>query len=154
MMQQQQEPSNNNIASAYLVNNLSNEGEHVAEESKSHRKMGRTCSYNDCNTQASFKFPTEKDRVFCAKHKVKGMLDYRSRKCEHADCTTIASFNFYGLKKRRYCKIHAEPGMLVLEYLHNTFRDVIPFIMFCFATVRETKGNSCYNDDKPGYYFG
>lgn len=95
-----------------------------SQELKTNKKIGRTCISEGCSTQASFRFPNEKDNVYCAKHKLSGMIDYRSRKCEHPDCTTIASFNFFGLKKRRFCKLHAEPGMLVA---FRTYRHSIQF---------------------------
>lgn len=83
---------------------------------RSHSKSYKICQYDECKTQASFKFPDEKKVRFCAKHKLAGMVDCRSKRCEHQNCPVIASFNVVGEKKRRFCKLHAQPGMEVDIY--------------------------------------
>lgn len=77
-------------------------------------KSYKMCQSENCKTQASFKFVDEKKVRFCAKHKLPGMADYRSKRCENPSCHVIASFNVLGEKKRRFCKLHAEPGMEVM----------------------------------------
>jgi len=74
-------------------------------------KSYKICQHENCNTQASFKNPEDKKVRFCAKHKLPGMNDCRSKRCEFDSCHVIASFNIVGEKKRRFCKAHAEPGM-------------------------------------------
>lgn len=76
-------------------------------------KSYKMCQFENCKTQASFKFGDEKKVRFCAKHKLPGMADCRSKRCENPSCHVIASFNVLGEKKRRFCKLHAEPGMEV-----------------------------------------
>lgn len=76
-------------------------------------RLSTLCAFDECKTQASFRNPDGKDQIYCAKHKLPGMVDFRSRKCEYSNCSTNASFNYPGLKKRRFCKQHAERGMIV-----------------------------------------
>eukprot|EP01036_Dinobryon_divergens_P030012 gene30012-39198_t len=78
-------------------------------------RLSTLCGFDDCKTQASFRNPDGKDQIYCAKHKLPGMIDFRSRKCENSNCSTNASFNYPGLKKRRFCKQHAERGMIYLR---------------------------------------
>ena len=87
----------------------------VDDQDKS-SKSYKICQFDDCKTQASFKFVNEKKVRFCAKHKLPGMTDCRSKRCENPNCHVIASFNVLGEKKRRFCKLHAEPGMEVQNY--------------------------------------
>jgi len=79
-------------------------------------KSYKICQHENCNTQASFKHQEDKKVRFCAKHKLPGMNDCRSKRCEYDSCHVIASFNIVGEKKRRYCKAHAEPGMEVMSF--------------------------------------
>lgn len=99
------------------------------------------CAFVGCSTQASFRHPNGKDRIFCAKHKGVGMIDFRSRKCEYPNCLTNASFNFYGMKKRRFCKIHAEPGMIVKRLFSEIPLVSVSLIMHVFFSIW---GETCH----------
>ena len=84
-----------------------------AKTRKKKVRLSSLCGFEGCKTQASFRNPDGREHIYCAKHKLPGMVDFRSRKCEYTNCITNASFNYPGLKKRRFCKLHAEQGMIV-----------------------------------------
>ena len=108
------------------------------EDQDKSAKSYKICQFEDCKTQASFKFIDDKKVRYCAKHKHPGMVDCRSKRCENPTCHVIASFNIVGDKKRRFCKLHAEPGMEV-GYLLYRFWLLLAFLYSVLCSMLAVK---------------
>mmetsp|Transcript_7938 Transcript_7938/g.10467 ORF Transcript_7938/g.10467 Transcript_7938/m.10467 type:complete len:374 (+) Transcript_7938:68-1189(+) len=70
------------------------------------------CREEGCTKQASFNYPGEVKRKFCAKHALDGMHCMMKKTCKFEGCTTQASYNHPDLKERRFCFKHKAPWMV------------------------------------------
>ena len=55
----------------------------------------------------------EKKGIYCAKHKLEGMVDVKNKRCAEPGCNKGPSFNMEGEEKALYCKRHGEPKGMV-----------------------------------------
>jgi hypothetical protein len=55
------------------------------------------CKHADCTKRSGFNFDNEKQGVYCAEHKLDGMVNVVDRRCKHSDCMKRPGFNFEGL---------------------------------------------------------
>ena len=60
----------------------------------------------------SFNKPGEKDKLYCCKHALDGMIDVVSKRCAEPGCDTRPSYNKPGEKAGLYCSTHALDGMV------------------------------------------
>ena len=70
------------------------------------------CCEEDCGKRAIYNFQGEKTALYCASHKIDGMINLKSKKCCQEDCEKLASCNFPGEKTRLYCASHKIDGMI------------------------------------------
>lgn len=80
-----------------------------------HREKGmvdvrnHTCIHPGCTTRAGFSIKG-KPAQYCAKHKLTGMINYRS--CSHDGCEKYPSYNEPGTSSGRFCAAHKLDGMV------------------------------------------
>jgi hypothetical protein len=67
-----------------------------------------TCIAEDCKVYASYNVPGETTAIYCATHKLDGMINLRIKRCHSVGCGKCASFGHTTLQ---FCKAHAEDGM-------------------------------------------
>ena len=72
----------------------------------------RRCIQIDCDKQPNFNLPGEKIAVYCATHKLSGMIDIISKRCIQIDCDKRPNFNLPGETVGLYCVSHKLPGMI------------------------------------------
>ena len=72
------------------------------------------CKFDGCTKKANSNFKNEKERIFCAKHKEKNMidLDEKTKYCIVIECTTRASYNYVNENKAIYCTQHKKENMI------------------------------------------
>ena len=68
------------------------------------------CFYNGCPTNPYYNYEGNHP-MFCAKHKLKGMIDVRSSHCIHPNCKRQSIYNVPN-EKARYCSIHKNKDMI------------------------------------------
>lgn len=75
-----------------------------------------SCAYEGCTVTPRFNTKGVKPAVFCATHKLDGMIDVISQRCEFPECDTMATFNFAGKRGRRFCSQHKLDGMVDVKH--------------------------------------
>lgn len=75
----------------------------------------RTCKHNGCTTFPCYNYSGETSGLFCASHKLDGMINIRTKTCKHSGCKKSPSF---GTTTPQYCKTHATTEMrnLIAKY--------------------------------------
>jgi len=76
------------------------------------KTIKKKCEHGGCTKKPSFNSEGLRKAKFCAKHKLKGMLNVRSIRCEHNGCSNWPIFKFEGEEKYRFCVQHKEEGMV------------------------------------------
>ena len=79
--------------------------------------MPRKCINNECNKHASCNYPNEKGGLYCATHKLYGMVNVTSKKCAENGCNKIPYFNYPNKKGGMYCANHKLDEMV--DVLHK-----------------------------------
>jgi len=103
----------------------------------------QTCSYDECNIQASFNYFGQKKWLYCFDHKLENMVDVKSRKCIFPKCMVIPSFNYDGQKKGLYCFDHKLENML--DVLSDKCIYLNCNIIASFNFWGQKKGIYCYD---------
>jgi hypothetical protein len=70
------------------------------------------CIYPDCKTIPNFNADGEKKALYCATHKLDGMVDVKNKTCIHPHCKVRPNYNADGEKKALYCSEHKLDGMI------------------------------------------
>ena len=70
--------------------------------SKFIKKKAKFCKHNECNKQPTFNYINNKTTLYCRDHKLKNMIDIKSKKCIKCN-NKIPSFNYENEKKALYC---------------------------------------------------
>ena len=63
-----------------------------------------------CNVRSSFNVKGEKKGLYCAQHKLEGMVNVLKPTC--IECDVTPNFNVKGGKKALYCVQHKLDGMV------------------------------------------
>ena len=74
------------------------------------------CKEENCKKHPSFNFEGEKKKLYCSKHKLKGMIDIINKRCIFKDCKKQPTFNFEGKKKKLYCSKHKKDNMIDIAH--------------------------------------
>lgn len=69
------------------------------------------CSYENCNTRATYGYPGTTHRIYCSSHAVDGMITLE-KVCEEIGCNTIPS---YGYIKKTHCALHKANDMILVN---------------------------------------
>lgn len=101
--------------------------------------LSASCQHEGCITRPSFG-PKGGKRLFCAKHKMEGMVSTNTI-CDHEGCKTSATFNFPGETTVRFCSKHKEVGMTSIRAKHCQDEGCMIYPLFNFPT--EKKGIFC-----------
>jgi hypothetical protein len=99
------------------------------------------CIYPDCKKQPSYNADGEKKALYCAAHKLVGMVNVINKMCIYPDCKTIPVYNIDGETKGLYCFAHKLDGMVDVRNktcIHPRCK-TIP----AFNIAGETKGLYC-----------
>ena len=78
--------------------------------------MGKTCIHENCKTRSSYNSPGEKKPLYCATHKLEGMVDVKHKTCIYENCKLQPSYNSPGEKMRLYCATHKLEGMVNVKH--------------------------------------
>ena len=70
------------------------------------------CIEKDCKIQPVFNFEGNIKALYCYAHKLKGMVDVKSKTCIHEGCKIRPVYNFEGDTKGLYCLKHKKNGMI------------------------------------------
>ena len=72
------------------------------------------CLYRGCSCkQPCFNVKGEKKGIYCAKHKLEGMVDVKSKHCAELGCKIRPTYNFEGNKPPLYCSTHGKAKGMV-----------------------------------------
>ena len=74
------------------------------------------CIYPDCKTQPIYNADGETKALYCAAHKLVGMVNVKSKTCIYPDCKTIPIYNADGETKALYCSEHKLDGMVDVKH--------------------------------------
>jgi len=74
--------------------------------------MTAFCIHVNCKSQPNFNIPSEKQGIYCKKHKLTGMINVFANICIHENCQTQSLYNIPSVKKGLYCKKHKLTGMI------------------------------------------
>jgi hypothetical protein len=70
------------------------------------------CIHPNCKTRPTYNKEHETKALYCAIHKLEGMVDVKNKTCIHSNCKTIPNYNKEGETKALYCAIHKLEGMV------------------------------------------
>jgi len=70
------------------------------------------CIYPDCKTSATYNFQGQTKRLYCATHKLDGMVNLKNKLCIHPNCKIRPSYNLEVETKALYCNTHKLNGMV------------------------------------------
>ena len=71
----------------------------------------KKCLETECNKRPNFNIPSERQAIYCFKHKKIGMENVTNKKCLEPDCNKIPSFNIISESQGVYCFKHKKIGM-------------------------------------------
>ena len=54
------------------------------------------CKHAGCTKQPIFNTLGQKERLYCAAHKLPGMVNVKHKVCQHDGCTKVPTFNTPG----------------------------------------------------------
>lgn len=109
----------------------------------------RICHQPGCGKWASFNTPNIPVPLYCAVHKLSGMVNVRNQKrCEAAECSTRPVFNVEGQKSGRFCIKHRHPGMI--DVSSRTCEDSSCRKQPSFNAIGESQGRFCSAHRHPG----
>ena len=76
------------------------------------------CIHPNCKVQPGYNAEGETKALYCATHKLDGMVDVKAKTCIYPNCKTRPSYNAEGEAKALYCATHKLEGMVNVN--HNT----------------------------------
>lgn len=76
----------------------------------SNKKKDR-CQHVGCDKWASFNMEGKSARLYCAAHKISGMVNLKNGFCEQPHCKKRPLYNLPRESKGRFCAEHQQPGM-------------------------------------------
>jgi hypothetical protein len=79
----------------------------------------RKCKYDNCRTYPCFNYKQFTKGMYCAKHKMVGMINVVSSHCIEPGCTTQPSFNYQEIQKALYCAKHKKDEMIYVKKRKN-----------------------------------
>jgi hypothetical protein len=91
----------------------------------------KICKYEECLSEPNFNFHDVKGGVYCAKHKLDGMIDVKHKKCEYQNdtdfkdgCKLLPSYGIRG-QKAKYCLAHSKlfENMVIISNRLCKFKD-------------------------------
>ena len=71
-----------------------------------------TCIHENCKIIPNFNYPGNTKRLYCATHRLEGMVNVGCKNCIYENCKTQPKFNILGEIKGIYCKTHKLDGMV------------------------------------------
>lgn len=72
-----------------------------------------SCFHPHCDTTSHhYNFPGESMGIYCAKHRLPGMIHLKARQCAAPSCAVVPCFNKVGETTGLYCNAHKLPGMV------------------------------------------
>ena len=89
-----------------------------------------------CNNMQLFNITDKEKGLYCAAHKLDGMVDVTHKTCTFEGCRTRANFNVEGNKKRLYCAAHKLDGMV--DVTHKTCKSE-----WCFTHIGKKYNGYC-----------
>ena len=73
--------------------------------------------------QSSCNYKNETKGIYCAKHKLKEMIDIISKKCIFKNCDKIPLFNYKNNTKGIYCTKHKFDEMIDVKHKKCIFKN-------------------------------
>ena len=70
------------------------------------------CNHPDCKTRPIYNYEGETKAIYCATHKLDGMINVKNKSCNHPNCKIIPVYNYEGKTKAIYCATHKLDGMI------------------------------------------
>ena len=70
------------------------------------------CNHPDCKTIPVYNYKGETKAIYCAAHKLDGMINVKNKSCNHPNCKTLPIYNYEGETKAIYCATHKLDGMI------------------------------------------
>jgi hypothetical protein len=74
------------------------------------------CIHEGCRVIPTYNTEGEKKALYCAKHKLEGMVDIKNKKCIYEGCKIQPNYNTEGEKKALYCINHKLEGMINVKH--------------------------------------
>lgn len=106
------------------------------------------CIQPGCTKAASCNIRSQKQRIYCAAHKLIGMVDVSRPPCDLAGCSTRPCFNTAGASKGRFCKKHRQDGMV--EVTSRKCEEPLCSKQSHYNTIGELRGVYCGKHKQPG----
>ena len=75
-------------------------------------KPRKRCVFAGCTVQPSFNLAGQSNGLYCADHKLEGMVNVTSKRCVFTGCMVQPHFNLVGQFKALYCANHKLEGMV------------------------------------------
>jgi len=70
------------------------------------------CIYPNCNVRSNYNIDGETKALYCATHKLNGMVDVKNKTCIYPNCKVQPNYNINGETKGLYCSTHKLDGMV------------------------------------------
>jgi hypothetical protein len=72
----------------------------------------KRCIHEGCKTHPNCNYEGQSKALYCATHKLDGMVNIISKRCIHEGCKTRSHYNYEGQSKALYCATHKLDGMV------------------------------------------
>ena len=82
------------------------------EHKEEYKLISQICVHPGCKTIPVYNIEGETKKIYCAIHKLEGMINVKSKKCVHPGCKTIPVYNIEGESTAIYCAIHKLDNMI------------------------------------------
>jgi hypothetical protein len=73
------------------------------------------CIYPECKTRPTYNTEGIKNALYCASHKLVGMVNVIDKTCIYPECKTKPTYNTEGIKNALYCASHKLVGMVDIK---------------------------------------
>jgi hypothetical protein len=75
----------------------------------------KRCLNEGCKTRSNYNYEGQSKALYCATHKLDGMVNIKDKRCLHEGCKTRSNYNYEGQSTALYCATHKLDGMVNIK---------------------------------------
>ena len=75
--------------------------------------QSKKCHHDKCTKRPNFNTPDQKTSLYCAEHKLKGMISVINKNCQHnKKCKNDAIYGKSEFHRAQFCETHKQEGLV------------------------------------------
>jgi hypothetical protein len=95
------------------------------------------CIYDNCKTHSNFNYIIESKAIYCAKHKLDGMINIKLKRCAEIGCQIMPCYNYKNNKKGLYCAKHRKDDMINVKNCTCSFEKCNTIANYNYSTTKK-----------------